>query len=144
MDQTEVQFPKTDNHYMTREFLEKSLADNSATIKQLQEHIQKITQRDYSTAATLQNLRDNMHTWTMNALEENSITETSAEEIAEICGFELSKEVEVEVSVTYTMTVNVGPNEDVEDIVNNIDFDTVSYNEDNISWMSSSIDRIDF
>ena len=80
----------------------------------------------------------------MNALEENSITETSAEEIAEICGFELSKEVEVEVSVTYTMTVNVGPNEDVEDIVNNIDFDTVSYNEDNISWMSSSIDRIDF
>ena len=85
-----------------------------------------------------------MHEWTMEEFSNGQLTESQAEAIAEICGFELTKEVEVEVSVTYTMTVNVGPNEEVEDIVNDIDFDTVSYNDENISYMSSSVDRIDF
>ena len=133
-----------DQHYMTREFLETQLASMQEVIKNKDEHIQRVTQRDYNTAANLQTMRDKMHEWTMNELENNGITESQAEEIAEICGFELSKEVEVEVTVTYTMTVNVGPNEDVESIVNDIDFDSVSYNDENVSWLSSSVDRIDF
>ena len=130
--------------YATESFLRDELAKATLRVSELEEHSSRVTQRDYSTRGELQAMRDGMHEWTMNALEENSITETSAEEIAEICGFELTKEVEVEVSVTYTMTVNVGPNEEVEDIVNDIDFDTVSYNDENISYMSSSVDRIDF
>ena len=130
--------------YATESFLRDELAKATLRVSELEEHSSRVTQRDFSTRGELQAMRDGMHEWTMNALEENSITETSAEEIAEICGFELTKEVEVEVSVTYTMTVNVGPNEDVESIVNDIDFDTVSYNDENISWLNSSIDRIDF
>lgn len=133
-----------DQHYMTREFLEGQIVQFQEIIKSKDEHIQRVTQRSYETSANLQTIRDKMHEWTMNELEGNGITESQAEEIAEICGFELSKEVEVEVTVTYTMTVNVGPNEDVESIVNDIDFDTVSYNDENISWLSSSVDRIDF
>ena len=138
MDQT------PDQHYMTREFLEGQIVQFQEIIKSKDEHIQRVTQRDYATAANLQTIRDKMHEWTMKELEDNGITESQAEEIAEICGFELSKEVEVEVTVTYNMTVNVGPNEDVESIVNDIDFDSVSYNDENISWLSSSVDRIDF
>ena len=128
----------------TTEFLQTQLASLQEVIQKKDEHIQRITQRDYSTAANLQKMRDDMHEWTMSALESEDISETHAEEIAEICGFELTKEVEVEVTVTYSMTVNVGPNEDVESIVSDIDFDTIQYNDDNISYVSSNVDRVDF
>ena len=130
--------------YATESFLRDELAKATLRVSELEEHSSRITQRDYSTRGELQAMRDGMHEWTMNALEENSITEASAEEIAEICGFELIKEVEVEVTVTYNFTVNVGPNEDAESIIGDIDFDTIQYNDDNISYMSSSVDRIDF
>jgi len=88
-------------------------------------------------------MRDKMHEWTMKELEDNGITESQAEEIAEICGFELSKEVEVEVTVTYNMTLQLAHNEEAEDVVNDIDFEAISYDTDKVSWISASIDRID-
>jgi len=89
-------------------------------------------------------MRDGMHEWTMGELESEDISTAQAEAIADICGFELTKEVEVEVTVQYSITVNVGPNEDVQDIIHDIDFDTVSYNDDKITWLSSSVDSVDF
>jgi hypothetical protein len=117
MDQT------PDQHYMTREFLEGQIVQFQEIIKSKDEHIQRVTQRDYATAANLQTMRDKMHEWTMKELEDNGITESQAEEIAEICGFELSKEVEVEVTVTYNMTLQLAHNEEAEDVVNDIDFE---------------------
>lgn len=141
----------TNEYYMTREFLETQVAalqeaieKKDAMIVSLQDRSSQNSQREYATAAELQRLRDNMQEWTFNQLSNSDITESQAEEIKDICGFELTKEVEVEVTVTYSMTVNIGPDEDVESIVDNIDFDTVSYNDDNISWMSSTVDRVDF
>ena len=128
----------------TQTFLETQIASLQEVIKNKDEHIQRITQRDYNTAATLSTMRDAMSEWTMSELESEDITSAQAESIAEICGFELVKEVEVEVSVTYTMTVNVGPNEDVEYIVNDISFDSLDYDTEKISWLNASIDRIDF
>ena len=140
MDQVTI----TDNHYMTREFLETTLVANKERIAQLEESHAKLAQRSYADSADKNRMVEAMQEWTFNELENGQITESQAEEIAEIMGFELVKEVEVEVTVTYNMTVNVGPNEEVEDIVNNIDFDTIQYNDDHVSYMSSSIDRIDF
>ena len=132
-----------DQHYMTREFLEGQVVQFQEIIKSKDEHIQRVTQRDYNTAATLQTIRDKMHEWTMKELQDGGITESQAEEIAEICGFELSKEVEVEVTVTYNMTLQLGYNEEAEDVVNDIDFEAISYDTDKVSWISASIDRID-
>ena len=128
----------------TETYYKDQLAKNAERIQSLEEHVQRVTQRDYSSASALTKMRDEMHDWTMNALRDREISETNAEEISEICGFELTNEVEVEVSVTYSMTVNVGPDEDVEDIVNNINFDSIDYDTDKISWVNPSIDRIDF
>ena len=128
----------------TQEYLHSQIKEKTDKIIQLEEHIQKVTQRSYADSADKNRMVEAMQEWTLTELENNGITESQAEEIAGICGFELSKEVEVEVTVTYNLTVNVGPNEDVESIVNDIDFDTVSYNDDNISYMSSNVDRIDF
>lgn len=132
-----------DQHYMTREFLENQLASIQEVIKSKDEHIQRITQRDYNTAATLQGIRDKMHEWTIKELEDNGITESQAEEIAEICGFELNKEVEVEVTVTYNMTLQLAYNEEAEDVVNDIDFEAISYDTDKVTWISASVDRVD-
>jgi hypothetical protein len=58
-------------------------------------------------------------------------------------GFELTKEFEVEVTVMYSITVNARTEEDAQNAIHDIDFDTVDYNSDNISWLSSSIDRVE-
>jgi len=132
----------TDNHYMTREFLESRLVENESRIKQLEEQIQRVTQRDYNTAGVLNLLRDNMKVFTLEGLDDDSLTEFQAEEIASICGFELTNEFELTVTVQYSVTVNARDEESAINAIHETDFDTVSYDEP-ITYMSSSIDSIE-
>jgi hypothetical protein len=127
----------------TEEFLRDSLAKATLRIAELEEHIQKVTQRSYADSADRNRVTEGMQEWTLAALESGTINETEAEEIAEIVGFELTKEFEVEVTVMYSVTVNARTEEDATNAIHDIDFDTVQYNSDNISWLSSSIDRVD-
>jgi hypothetical protein len=126
------------------ESFRESLQRKDALILSLQERSSEMSQNVYKAQNATQSMRDAMHEWTMKELSDGGITEDQANEIAEICGFELIKEVEVEVTVTYNLTLQVPHDEDVESIVNDIDFESVSYNSDNITWLSSSVDRIDF
>ena len=134
----------TDNHYMTREFLETTLVQNKERITQLEESHAKLAQRSYADSADKNRMVEAMQEWTLNELENGQLTESQAEEIAEIMGFELTKEFEVEVTVMYSITVNARTEEDAQNAIHDIDFDTVSYNSDSIQYLSSSIDRIDF
>jgi len=127
----------------TEEFLRDSLAKATLRIAELEEHIQKVTQRSYADSADRNKMTESMQEWTLDALEHGTIDENDAETIAEICGFELTKEFEVEVTVMYSVTVNARTEEDATNAIHDIDFDTVQYNSDNISWLSSSIDRVD-
>jgi hypothetical protein len=131
-----------DNNYMTREFLESQLVQNKERIQQLEEHIQKVTQRSYGEAAERNRMRNEMQEWTLEALENANITESEAEEIASICGFELTKEFELEVTVQYSITVNARDEESAQNAIHDIDFDSVSYGEE-VSYLSSSVDRIE-
>ena len=137
MEQTTV-----DNHYMTREFLESQLVQNKTRINELEEHIQKVTQRSYGEAAERNRMRNEMQEWTLEALENGTFDEGVAEEIANICGFELTKEFELEVTVQYSITVNARDEESAQNAIHDIDFDSVSYGEE-VSYLSSSVDRID-
>ena len=141
MEQTETSVTVVPN--TTQEFLRDSLAKATLRITQLEEHIQKVTQRSYADSADKNRMVESMQEWTLNALEEREISETNAEEIAEIMGFELTKEFEVEVTVLYSVTVNARTEEDATNAIHDIDFDTVQYNSDSIGYLSSSIDRID-
>jgi hypothetical protein len=127
----------------TQEFLRDSLAKTTLRVTQLEEHIQKVTQRSYQDSADKNRMVESMQEWTLCELENQDITEEQAEAIAEIMGFELTKEFEVEVTVMYSVTVNARTEEDATNVIHDIDFDTVQYNSDNISWLSSSIDRVD-
>ena len=42
------------------------------------------------------------------------------------------------------MTVTTGPTDDVEDIVNNINFNSIDYDSGSIDLQDVSIDRVDF
>ena len=128
----------------TQEYLRSQLDEKTDRIIQLDKALESARDINRSNAREMNDTRDAIQAWTLEEFENGQLTESQAEEIAGICGFELTKQVEVEVTVTYSMTVTTGPTDDVEDIVNNIDFDTIQYNDDNISYMSSSIDRIDF
>lgn len=127
----------------TQEFLRDSLAKSTLRVTQLEEHIQKVTQRSYADSADKNRMVESMQEWTLGELENQDITEEQAESIAEIMGFELTKEFEVEVTVMYSVTVNARTEEDAQNAIHDIDFDTVDYNSDSIQYLSSSIDRID-
>jgi hypothetical protein len=136
MEQTQV--------IATDEYFKSQIALKDERIQQLEEHIQRVTQRDYATAARLQAMRDGMHEWTITELENGDLTTEQAQSIADWCEFELTKEVEVTVNVEYSITVNVPAGEEVEDIINDIDFDAISYDTDKISYVTSSVNGIDF
>jgi len=129
--------------YLTREFLETTLAQNKARIDELEKHIQVVTQRSYGEAAERNRMRNEMQEWTFEAIEAGTLNESEGQEIADICGFELTKEFEVEVTVVYGITVNARNEEEVQNVIHEIDFDSVSYNSDYISYLSSSIDNIE-
>ena len=141
MDQTETSVTVIPN--TTQEFLLSQIKIKDERIAQLEEHIQKVTQRSYADSADKNRMVEAMQEWTLGELENQDITEEQAEAIAEIMGFELSKEFELEVTVQYSITVNARDEESAQNAIHDIDFDYVQYNSDSIGYLSSSIDRIE-
>ena len=140
MDQTETSVTIIN---ATEDYLKSQVAEKDTRIAQLEEHIQKVTQRSYVDSADKNRMVESMQEWTLSELANEDITEEQAEQIAEIIGFELTKEFELEVTVLYSVTVNARDEESAQNVIHDIDFDTVQYDSDNISWLSSSVDRID-
>ncbi len=127
----------------TVEFLNSQIAQKDERIKQLEESHARVVQRDFSTAATLTTMSNALQEWTLENLESGDINEEQATELSEIGNFELSKEVEAEVTVKYWITLQVPAGESAEDIINDIDFDSVSYNSDAIENISYEVSDID-
>ncbi len=136
------QVTKVDNHFMTREFLESQLVANKARITQLEEAHAQVVQRSYGEAAERNRMRNEMHEWTLEQLNDLVISEDTAQEIADICGFELTKEFELEVTVQYSVTVNARDEESAMNLIHEIDLDSVSEPQ-GVTYLSSSVDRID-
>ena len=127
----------------TEDFLKSQIVQKDERIANLESHISTVTQRSYTEAAERNRMRNEMQEWTLEALENGTFDEDTAQEIADICGFELTKEFEVEVTVMYSVTVNARNEEEATNAIHDIDFDTVDYNSDSITYLSSSIDRVD-
>ena len=137
MDQSVTVIPNT-----TTEFLQSQIAQKDERIANLESHISTVTQRSYGESAERNRLITEMQEWTIEELDNNGITESQAEEISNICGFELSKEFEVEVTVQYSITVNARNEEQALNAMYDIDFDSVSYGEE-VSYLSSSVDNVE-
>lgn len=127
----------------TTDFLKSEILKKDERIKQLEEAHAQVVQRSYGEAAERNRMRNEMQEWTLEQLDCAVISEDTAQEIADICGFELTKEFELEVTVQYSITVNARNEEEAQNAIHDIDFDTVSYNSDNVSWLSGTVDRIE-
>jgi hypothetical protein len=125
----------------TEDFLKSQIEKKDEQIKNLEEHIQKVTQRSYVDSADKNRLVEAMQEWTFEALSCGTLNESEAEEIAEICGFELTKEFELEVTVEYCITVNARNEEEAQNLIHDIDFDSVSYPED-VTYLSSDVSGV--
>ena len=128
----------------TQEYLRSQMDEKVDKIIQLEKALEAARDINRSNAREMNDTRDAIQAWTLEEFENGQLTESQAEEIAGICGFELTKQVEVEVTVTYSMTVTAGPTEEIEDIVSNINWDTVDYDENSISYLNASVNSIDF
>jgi vacuolar-type H+-ATPase subunit I/STV1 len=128
----------------TQEFLRSQLDEKTDKIIQLEKALEAARDINRSNAREINDTRDAIQAWTLEELENGQLTESQSEEIAGICGFELTKEVEVEVTVTYSMTVTTGPTDDVADIVDNINFNSIDYDSDSTYLQDVTVDRIDF
>jgi intergrase/recombinase len=126
----------------TEQFLNDQIASLQETIKNKDEHIRTVTQRSYADSADKNRMVEAMQEWTLEALAQGTIDESEAETIAEICGFDLTKEFELEVTVQYSITVNARDEESAMNLIHDIDFDSVSEPE-GVTYLSSSVDRID-
>ena len=140
MDQMETSYPTVIN--ATEDFLKSQIVQKDERIANLESHISTVTQRSYTEAAERNRMRNEMQEWTLEAMDNDTITEDTAEEIANICGFELTKEFEVEVEVQYSITVNARNEEEAKNAIYDIDFDTVQYGEE-VTYLSSSVDRVE-
>ena len=140
MEQTETSVTVIPN--TTQEFLLSQIKIKDERIAQLEEHSQRVTQRSYTESAERNRMRTEMQEWTLEAMDNGTFDESTAQEIADICGFELTKEFEVEVEVQYSITVNARNEEEAKNAIYDIDFDTVQYGEE-ITYLSSSVDRVE-
>jgi hypothetical protein len=140
MDQMETSYPTIIN--ATEDFLKSQIVQKDERIANLESHISTVTQRSYTEAAERNRMRNEMQEWTLEALDCGGIDESTAQEIADICGFELTKEFEVEVEVQYSITVNARNEEEAKNAIYDIDFDTVQYGEE-VTYLSSSVDRVE-
>ena len=129
--------------YATESFLRDELAKATLKISSLEESYTRANEMSNKNYSAYQSLVQAMQEWTLGALEGESIDTNTAEEIAEIVGFELTKEVEAEVTVIYSITLQVPAGEDAESIVNDIDFETIQYNDDYVLYLSATVDRVD-
>lgn len=126
----------------TTDFLNAEIAKKDARIAQLEEAHARVVQRSYGDSAERNRLISEMQEWTLEAIDNGTIDENVGQEIADICGFELTKEFEVEVTVMYSITVNARNEEAALNAMYDIDFDSVSYGEE-VTYLSSSVDNVD-
>lgn len=126
----------------THDYLQDQINQKQTRIQQLEEHVQRVTQRDFNTAAELNALREDLKAFTLHELENNDITDEQAEKLAVIGNFELTKEFNVSLTVSYDVVVTAKDEAAVQEMFDNIDFDQISYSADGIQSVNYQIDDI--
>ena len=127
----------------TTEFLQSQILAKDVRIQEIEQTLDASHRRYTGVKNAYDTLRDSIEEWTKEQLKDGALTEDQAEALAEFAGFELTEEIEAIVTVEYSIMVNVPIGESAEDIISNIDFETVQYNDDNISYLTCEVTRMD-
>ena len=129
--------------HATEEFLKSEIAKKDEDIARLTNIVNEYSKSTINLGNSLRTMSVQLQDWTMSQLENGEINEEQATELSEIGNFDLTKEVEAEVTVKYWITLQVPAGESAEDIINEIDFESVSYDTEAITNISYEVADID-
>jgi hypothetical protein len=133
----------------TTEYLERSNETMLDLINKKDELITRLQDEVSLQSARLTNMRlergnliNELKSYVIESIGNDEMSDTVAETIAQICDFELTTEVTATVTVTYEIQMSVPVGEDAESMIQDIDFETVTYNSDYISWFNADVGHI--
>lgn len=129
--------------HATEDFLRSEITKKDEEIARLTNIVNEYSKSTINLGNSLRTMSVSLQDWTMTELENNGITEEQATELSEIGNFDLTKEVEAEVTVKYWITLQVPAGESAGDIINEIDFESVSYDTEAITNISYEVSDID-
>ena len=133
----------------TTEYLERSnetmlelIEKKDELIHRLQEEVSVQSHRVSNMRLERGNLINEVKSYVIESIANGEMSDTIAETLAQICDFELTTEVTATVTVTYEIQMSVPVGEDAESMIQDIDFETVTYNSDYISWFNADVGHI--
>jgi len=133
----------------TTEYLERSNTTMLELIEKKDELINRLQQEVTDQSRRVTNMRlergnliGEIKSYVIESLGNDEMSDTVAETLAQICDFELTTEVTATVRVEYEIQMQVPIGEDAESMLQDIDFETVSYNSDYISWFNAEVGSI--
>ena len=133
----------------TTEYLERQsetmlelITKKDELITRLQEEVSVQSNRVSNMRLERGNLINEIKDYVFESIANGEMTDTVAETLAQICDFELTTEVTATVTVTYEIQMNVPVNEDAESMVHDIDFESLSYNSDHITYLTADVGDI--
>jgi uncharacterized protein (DUF342 family) len=142
----------TDEHYMTREFLQNQIAALAEAIEKKDAMIVSLQDRSSEHSQTLFTERRE-HQAIMNSIKEYVIEATRsgemnheiAEALAEICDFELTKTVTINAVVEFEIELEVPFEVDADDVANGLEFsvDSFDYSIDDFNVDTRSLNAED-
>lgn len=125
--------------------LQELIEKKDAYITRLQDEVSKNSQLVYTVRAEMQNFRNSVKEYVVEALSERDITNEVAETLANLLDFELTKTVTVTATVDFEMELEVPFDVDADDVANSIEFsaDSFDYSIDDFSLDVQSLQASD-
>jgi hypothetical protein len=118
------------------------IAKKDELINRLQEEVSVQSHRVTNMRLERGNLINEVKDYVIESISNGEMSDTIAETLAQICDFELTTEVTATVRVEYEIQMQVPIGEDAESMLQDIDFETVSYNSDYVSWFNAEVHNI--
>ena len=125
--------------------LQESIQKKDALIAQLQRELSEKNTAFYTAKAERQNLVNSVKEYVIESLRDREIMEGTAEALAEICDFQLTKMVTITATVDFEIELEVPFDTDAEDVGHSLEYsvDAFDYSIDDYSADVQSIQCTD-
>jgi len=132
----------------TEAFLRDELAKATSRVSQLEESHARLAQRDMNTAAELNTIKESLKDWTREEFRNENLSAEQAHQLSKIGDFTLSQNYDVTMTVEHTFTICVESGEDIDDVLNAIEFSANSYHaelmNDDANVVDSNWEEVDY
>ena len=125
--------------------LQEAIEKKDAYIVRLQDEVSKNSSYAFTVKAERQNLINTLKEYVIESLRDREIMEGTAEAIAEICDFELTKTITVTATVDFEVEIEVPFDTDSDEVANSLEFsvDAFDYSIDDFSVEVQSVQASD-